>query len=46
MIDGVDVCVVGGGPAGSCLAAKLAQLGYRVAVVEQYMFPEIMSGSR
>ena len=39
MIEDVDVCVVGAGPAGSCLAAKLAQLDYRVAVVEQRMFP-------
>jgi flavin-dependent dehydrogenase len=35
----VDVCVVGAGPAGTSLAATLARLGYRVAVVEQRAFP-------
>jgi flavin-dependent dehydrogenase len=35
----VDVCVVGAGPAGTSLAAVLARLGYRVAVVEQRAFP-------
>jgi flavin-dependent dehydrogenase len=35
----VDVCVLGGGPAGSSLAASLAQSGNRVAVVEQRLFP-------
>jgi len=35
----VDVCVVGAGPSGTSLAAMLAQLGYRVAVVEQRPFP-------
>ena len=39
MTTGVDVCVVGAGPAGTSLAAMLAQFGYRVALVEQRPFP-------
>ena len=31
----VQVCVVGGGPAGLTLGLELARLGVRVAVVEQ-----------
>jgi flavin-dependent dehydrogenase len=34
-----DVCVIGGGPAGSTLAARLAALGHRVVVVERAAFP-------
>lgn len=34
-----DVCVVGGGPAGSTLAAQLAALGHRVVLVERAEFP-------
>ena len=34
-----DVCVVGGGPAGSTLAAELAALGHRVILVERAEFP-------
>lgn len=34
-----DVCVVGGGPAGSSLTLRLAQLGRSVAVVERAEFP-------
>jgi flavin-dependent dehydrogenase len=36
---GVDISVIGGGPAGSTLAIRLAQLGYRVCVIERLMFP-------
>jgi flavin-dependent dehydrogenase len=35
----VDVCVIGGGPAGSTLAARLAQLGHAVCLVERAEFP-------
>jgi flavin-dependent dehydrogenase len=35
----VDVLVIGGGPAGSTLAARLAQLGFDVALVERATFP-------
>lgn len=34
-----DVCVVGGGPGGSTLAAQLAALGHRVVLVERAEFP-------
>lgn len=34
-----DVCVVGGGPAGSTLAAQLAALDHRVVLVERAEFP-------
>jgi flavin-dependent dehydrogenase len=33
------VCVVGGGPAGSTLAARLAQLGHEVCLIERRAFP-------
>jgi flavin-dependent dehydrogenase len=39
MIDGVDVAIVGGGPAGSTVAALLAQAGLQVALAEQKPFP-------
>lgn len=39
MNDEFEVCVVGGGPAGAALAARLALLGRRVAVAEQHRFP-------
>jgi flavin-dependent dehydrogenase len=35
----VDVLVIGGGPAGSTLAARLAQLGHDVALLERSAFP-------
>lgn len=34
-----DVCVIGGGPAGSTLATRLAQLGHDVCLVERSRFP-------
>ena len=34
-----DACVVGGGPAGSATAMRLAQLGHRVCLVERSRFP-------
>jgi flavin-dependent dehydrogenase len=34
-----DVAVIGGGPAGSVLAARLAQLGLRVCLIERVRFP-------
>ena len=34
-----DVCVIGGGPAGSALAAQLSVLGNRVVLVERAEFP-------
>jgi flavin-dependent dehydrogenase len=37
--DDVEVCVVGGGPAGAALAARLAQRGHDVAIVERQRFP-------
>lgn len=35
----VDVCVIGAGPAGTTLAARLAQLGHEVCLVERREFP-------
>jgi flavin-dependent dehydrogenase len=34
-----DICIIGGGPAGSVLAARLAQLGHDVSLVERAAFP-------
>ena len=34
-----DICIIGGGPAGSVLAARLAQLGHEVCLVERAAFP-------
>jgi flavin-dependent dehydrogenase len=39
-----DVLAIGGGPAGATLAARLAQLGRRVAVLEQDRFPRFHIG--
>jgi flavin-dependent dehydrogenase len=35
----VEVCVVGGGPAGSAAARRLSQLGHRVTLIERNPFP-------
>ena len=34
----VDVCVIGGGPAGSTIGRRLTQLGHRVCIVEKARF--------
>lgn len=34
-----DVCVIGAGPAGACIAVRLASLGHRVTLVERSTFP-------
>lgn len=34
-----DVCILGGGPSGSTLAIRLAQLGLTVALIERSRFP-------
>ena len=39
-----DVLIIGGGPAGSIAAAKLAQSGYSVEVVEKESFPRFVIG--
>ncbi|HVT40538.1 MAG TPA: NAD(P)/FAD-dependent oxidoreductase [Gemmatimonadaceae bacterium] len=40
----VDVCVIGGGPAGSVTALRLAKLGHRVGLVERHAFPRYHVG--
>jgi flavin-dependent dehydrogenase len=39
-----DVVVLGAGPAGSCCALRLLQLGYRVTLVERARFPRAQIG--
>lgn len=39
MLITADICIIGGGPAGSVLAARLAQFGLSVCVVERARFP-------
>lgn len=39
MHETTDICIIGGGPAGSVLAARLAQLGHEVCLVERTPFP-------
>lgn len=43
-IEYFDVVIVGGGPAGATAALRLLQLGYRVALVEQHVFPRPQIG--
>ena len=40
-----DVCVIGGGPAGSTTAHRLASFGYQVCLLERETFPEARSGA-
>jgi len=39
-----EVCVVGAGPAGSVFAARMAQLGHQVRLIEQARFPRSRLG--
>ncbi len=39
-----DVCVVGGGPAGSATATRVARAGHRVLVIESEAFPRFHIG--
>ena len=39
MITTTDICIIGGGPAGSVLGARLAQFGLSVCLVERARFP-------
>lgn len=39
-----EVCVVGGGPAGSAIARKLALLGHQVCLIEKAAFPRSQIG--
>jgi flavin-dependent dehydrogenase len=39
MIAHFDICVLGGGPSGATVAARLTRLGHRVALIEQRPFP-------
>lgn len=39
MLRDTDICIIGGGPAGSVLAARLAQLGWNVGLLERSPFP-------
>jgi 2-polyprenyl-6-methoxyphenol hydroxylase-like FAD-dependent oxidoreductase len=39
MITPTDICIIGGGPAGSVLGARLAQFGLNVCLVERARFP-------
>ncbi|WNG37144.1 FAD-dependent oxidoreductase [Archangium violaceum] len=39
-----EVCVIGGGPAGSAFARELARRGHRVLLVERHAFPRLHVG--
>jgi flavin-dependent dehydrogenase len=34
-----EICIIGGGPAGASAACKLAQLGYKIILIERCNFP-------
>jgi flavin-dependent dehydrogenase len=44
MTDRFDVIIIGGGPAGSTVGAKLAQRGHRVLLLEREKFPRFHIG--
>ena len=39
-----DVLILGGGPAGTCAALRLLDLGHKVALIEQQVFPRAQIG--
>jgi len=40
-----DICVIGGGPAGSTIAHRLASFGHKVCLVESHAFPRSHIGA-
>ncbi|MDC1162114.1 NAD(P)/FAD-dependent oxidoreductase [Tenacibaculum sp.] len=44
MKDHFDICVVGAGPAGTTIANRLADLGYRIVIIEKSAFPRSQIG--
>lgn len=40
----IDICIIGGGPAGSVLGIRLAQLGWSVCLIERAVFPRAHLG--
>jgi flavin-dependent dehydrogenase len=41
---GSDICIIGAGPAGSTLAARMAEFGHRVCLIERATFPRAHLG--
>src|SRR5438445_8236316 len=39
-----DICIIGAGPAGSTLAARMAEFGHRVCLIERATFPRAHLG--
>jgi flavin-dependent dehydrogenase len=39
-----DICIIGAGPAGSTLAARMAEFGHRVSLIERATFPRAHLG--